>query len=95
MDDLKKYLEDVPWDSSLKLSDGKTIHSLEQLPVVLMFCDDAVFDSHVNSQKNDFANWIRDVIGYGELADKVSTIKNKEEFLKLLEQSINEIKNGT
>jgi hypothetical protein len=88
-----KYLEDVPWDNSLKLSNGKTVHGLEQLPMILKFSDEEVFNSHVTLNKNDFANWIRDVVGYAELADKILSIKTKDEFLKFMEQAIFDIKN--
>jgi hypothetical protein len=87
-----KYLEDVEWDNSLKLSNGKIVHGLEQLPMVIKFSDDEVFDSHVNDQKNDFADWIRDVIGYPELADKVLNIKRKDDFLTFMDKAIIDIK---
>jgi len=88
-----KFLEDVPWDNSLRLSNGKTVHGLEQLPMVIKFSDDEVFDSHVTADKNDFANWIRNIIGDVELADKLLTIRTKDEFLKFMEQAIIDIKN--
>jgi hypothetical protein len=88
-----KYLEDVQWDNSLKLSNGKTVHDLEQLPMVIKYSDDEVFYSHVTNEKNDFANWIRDVIGDGELADRLLSIRTKEDFLKFMEQAITDIKN--
>jgi len=88
-----KFLEDVSWDSSLKLSNGKTVHGLEQLPIVIKFSDDEVFLTHVTADKNDFANWIREVIGDVELADKLLPIKTKDEFLKFMDQAISEIKN--
>ncbi|MGV8171697.1 MAG: hypothetical protein ACP5OA_03325 [Candidatus Woesearchaeota archaeon] len=87
-----KYLEDVPWDNSLKLSNGKVVHGLEQLPMVIKFSDEEVFQSHVNDQKNDFSNWIRDIIGYKELADSLLAVKTKDEFLKFMEQAIIDIK---
>jgi len=87
-----KYLEDVPWDNSLKLSNGKTVHGLEQLPMVIKFSDDEVFANHVTDSKNDFANWIRDVIGYPELASQLLNIKTKDEFLKFMDNAINDIK---
>jgi hypothetical protein len=87
-----KYLEDVPWDNSLKLSNGKIVHDLEQLPMVIKFSDDDVFYSHVTSSKNDFANWIRDVIHDDELANQLLSIQIKEEFLTFMEQAIADIK---
>ena len=87
-----KYLDDVPWDNTLKLSNGKTVHGLEQLPLVIKFSDDEVFYSHVNEQKNDFANWIRDVIGDSELAEKLLNVKTKDDFLAFMDKSITEIK---
>ncbi|MGV8171301.1 MAG: hypothetical protein ACP5OA_01235 [Candidatus Woesearchaeota archaeon] len=90
-----KYLEDVPWEKLLKLSNGKIVHSLEQLPVVIQFSDDEVFLGHTSSQGNDFSNWIRDVIGYPELADKITGIREKEEFIRCITQAIIDIKNYT
>jgi len=87
-----KYLEDVPWDDSLRLSNGKVVHGLEQLPIVIKFSDDEVFDSHVNAEKNDFSKWVRDVIGDAELADQLMAVKTKDEFLKFMDQAIIDIK---
>ena len=39
-----------------------------------------VFAHHVNDDKNDFANWIRDVFDEPELAKKVSTKKNPKDI---------------
>jgi hypothetical protein len=88
-----KYLNDVPWEKLLRLSNGKVVHSLEQLPLVIQFSDDEVFADHVTDQKNDFSNWIKDVIGDPELAEKIFGIRSKEEFIKVIEQSVVEIKN--
>jgi len=38
-----------------------------------------IFSHHVSEAKNDFANWIREVIGEIELADQLMDINSKQD----------------
>lgn len=58
--------------------------SLEEMP-------EEVFNHHVNEHRNDFYNWIRDVIGDQELALKIKRSKTKKE----MQQHLGEIIKGT
>jgi len=61
------------------LHNGTIIKNLFELSKALDHMPQDIFTHHVNPNKNDFANWIRDVIKDKKLAEKVeSTIKNKE-----------------
>jgi hypothetical protein len=43
-----------------------------------------VWEHHVNAERNDFANWVRDVMGDRYLAHKISNVTAKDDLLKLL-----------
>ena len=50
--------------------------------------DGATFFYHVNDNKNEFANWIRDVFGNQELADKLYQEKTKQGVMKVLDSYV-------
>ena len=53
MDDPQKYFF---------LHEGGELKSLEELYIELQTMEPRVFEHHVNEERNDFANWIRDVM---------------------------------
>ncbi|OGM02085.1 hypothetical protein A3K72_00025 [Candidatus Woesearchaeota archaeon RBG_13_36_6] len=61
--------------------DGKIIKSLADLHLALKLMDEKHFYFHVNEEKNDFANWIRDVLEERELSDRIGLHKNRENVL--------------
>jgi len=61
--------------------DGKVIKSLADLHLALKLMDEKHFYFHVNEEKHDFANWIRDVLREEGLAYKVGLHKNRERVL--------------
>lgn len=66
------------------LHEGGELKSLEELYIELQTMEPRVFEHHVNAERNDFANWIRDVMGDRYLAHKLSTVTSKDEIMKLL-----------
>lgn len=71
--------------SHFKFNDGTTATNLSELLDSLKRIDDAVFRHHVNEQKNDFSNWIRDVLKENELAEDIFLLRTKEEIIKRIE----------
>jgi len=71
-------------DKRFFLKDGQILNSLEDLFQELQVMENHVFEHHVNSEKNDFANWIGDVFGDKFLAKNVQLAKDKDATLKLL-----------
>ncbi len=80
---LKKLEKDVPYDKLFRLSDGKILRNLQDLKEALQEMDDKTFYEHVNSEKNDFANWVRDLIDI-DLGDQMSSIKKRENLIHFL-----------
>jgi hypothetical protein len=61
-------LGEVSEDKRFWCHDGRVIQSLPDLKATLEQMPDEVFGYHANEAKNDFSNWVRDVIGDEKLA---------------------------
>jgi len=57
-----------------RVKDGRIVKSLKDLVDVLNQIDDETFYHHVNVEKNDFANWVRDVLQDLYLANQLRGI---------------------
>jgi len=71
-------------DQYFYLSDGRALKNLAELIQELKQMDEAVFRTHVDEGKNDFANWVRDVFGKEELASKIFRAKSKTGLARVL-----------
>jgi hypothetical protein len=58
----------IPDDKKFHFYLGPTVSSLFELKQALTMVDDASFTAHVNSEKNDIANWVEFVINDHDLA---------------------------
>ena len=67
-------------DCCFVLIDGKKARNLPQLALLMDDMPIEVFSHHVNDERNDFANWIKDVIKDVKLADQIMGIKQKEDL---------------
>ena len=78
----KKRLEaatrELKPDHFFMMVDGSTLKSLKDLLDAFETMSDDVFYYHVNEERNDFANWIRDCIGEVELAENLAKELNKD-----------------
>ncbi|MFP4402998.1 MAG: DUF5752 family protein [Nanoarchaeota archaeon] len=82
----------IPQNKKFVLADGKIISNIKELAMEIENMQDNIFYHHVNENKNDFANWIKDVIKEIKLAENLMTIKEKQEFeLKLLKHIVKNI----
>ncbi len=75
-------------DKAFYMANGRVITKLSDLPGAVESTDDNTFYYHVNSEKNDFANWIKDVFNITPLANKIKSKKNKDELVKILRSEI-------
>lgn len=84
---VRYVVEAVPDQYSFYLHDGKTIKNLSDLIHALDSMPDEIFYYHANDQKNDFSNWIRDIISEHELATSISgrnRLDTKKEIIRFL-----------
>ncbi len=62
---------------------GTTIKSLKEAPSVLAKMPKDVYNYHVNPSKNDFSNWVRDVLKMPSLANRIQHAKRQEMINKI------------
>lgn len=64
--------------------DGEVLHSLQELLYVLPHMSEASFRHHVNSERNDFYSWTRDVFNNSELAEYILKADSRSELIDVL-----------
>ncbi len=80
--------EEVEPDFYFNLVDGRIIKSVPELLDALKNMEEWVYKHHVNSQKNDFSNWIRDVYKDKKLATTLKKSKRKNTAIKKLQKEL-------
>ncbi len=81
----KQWLSSVPGDKVFYCVNGEVYNNLADLKSALDRLQNDHFVYHVNSEKNDFGNWIRDVIGDQKLAQDIRGCKTRDETLSILD----------
>jgi len=84
----KRVLSRVPESVSFWLCTNQKLFSLKELALVLKGINDDMFRYHVNRDKNDFENWISDIIQDKELAREISRIKTKETLMRKIQERV-------
>jgi hypothetical protein len=84
----KKFLADVPKEKVFYVFKGPTLKSMEQLSQFLDKMSDEQFNHHRNDSKNDFYNWVLQVIGDKKLADDLTKAKTKAATSKKVKERV-------
>ncbi len=90
--DAKKILSAVQPDKAFWVNNGPILKSLWEFAASVGKLKPEQFLHHVNRQKNDFAKWIREVIGDNTLAQRIRILKTKEAMAKAVQQRIDSLK---
>jgi tetratricopeptide (TPR) repeat protein len=77
--------DDVAPDKMLKLLNGTLVIKLKALLDEIKVLKEDEFSKHVNAEKNDFSDWIRDAIGNDKWADLADQILTKADYIAFLE----------
>lgn len=78
---VKSILSDVPGNKQFYLTNNKGIlKNLQDMENAFLDIDDATFNYHVTKDRNDFATWVKDIIGDQHLAKQLSSTKQKEKM---------------
>lgn len=86
-------LGNVSEDKRFNLANGISIANIPELYQVLKVLPNEVFSQHVNENKNDFYNWVRDVHQDSKLADDLLECGTKEAMLFCLKSNIERAEN--
>ncbi len=66
------------------LKDGTVIKNLFELSKQLDKMPEEIFSHHVNENRNDFYNWVKDVVKDKSLARKISSVKDKDKMQRYI-----------
>ena len=77
-------MADVPKEYAFRCHDGLILQSMKQLGSALNSMTDETYVFHVNTKKNDFSNWVRDIIKDGMLANDLQKATNRAQAAKLV-----------
>lgn len=78
----EKLLSDVGSGVVFFLHSGGVLKSMSELHQALKAMPKETFCFHVTKERNDFANWIRDIIGDVDLAKSLTRIRTKGTAVK-------------
>jgi len=90
--DVKRILSDVPESHmAFWFTNGTVARNIYELVNAVDSCDKSIFEYHANSEKNDFYNWILDVLGDEILAKRIKNELDQHKFVKRLRKRIKEL----
>jgi hypothetical protein len=69
---------EVPKDKYFILANGRPVKNVAELAAILDQLEDYVFNHHVQPNRNDFHNWVKDVFEDLELARKIIGVDDKK-----------------
>ena len=90
-----RALSDVPMENHFWVCDGLVLKNLDELLKAARKMKKDVFNYHANEEKNDFSNWVNDIMGDTKLAGDITKSRNKREMAKVLSQRIKWLKKKT
>jgi hypothetical protein len=89
---MKKLLGDVPDDKRFWSCDGQLLRNMAELETYLKAVSHDTFHYHANESKNDFGNWVGDVIGDEKLAQDLRKSKTQAQAARCVSERISELK---
>ncbi len=87
-EEANRRLGDVPDEKRFWCHDGKLVKNLGELEKALSDMSDETFHYHSGGGRNDFSNWIREVVVDEKLAKDLSKAKSRMQAGKAIAQRI-------
>ena len=90
--DAERLLANVPEEYVFRCYDGRTFRNMEELSQALKSMGDEGFTHHANAEKNDFRNWVKDVIKDEKLARDLAKSRDQLQAAKAVENRMSFLK---
>lgn len=81
-EDAERLLANVPEENVFICCDGRTFRNMEELSHAFSNMGNEGFAYHANTEKNDFSNWVKDVIKDEKLARDLVKSRNQSQAAK-------------
>ena len=86
--DASRFLSRVTDEKAFRCNDSCVMFDLRELARALDNMSEETFRYHANDQKNDFANWVADVIGDQELASNLRKAADKQQTHEMVSNRV-------
>jgi len=86
--DAERLLANVPEEYVFRCHDGRTFRNMEELGQAFRSMGDEGFTYHANAEKNDFSNWVKNVIKDDKLARDLAKSRDQLQAAKTVENRI-------
>ena len=83
-----RLLADVPNEYVFRCHDGLILQSMKELGNALNSTAEETYVFHANTEKNDFTNWVRDIIKDDMLSKNLQKATNRTQAAKLVASRI-------
>jgi hypothetical protein len=87
-EEANRRLWDVPDEKHFWCHDGKLLKNLGELEKALIDMRDETFHYHLGEGRNDFSDWVRDVVGDNKLANDLGKAKSRIQSSKAVARRI-------
>ena len=84
----KRFLANVPEENVFRCVNGHILRNMKELGDELKTMSDENYAFHVNMEKNDFTNWVKDIIKDERLAKDLQKSPNQTQAAKLVASRI-------
>ena len=87
----KHLLRDVEFGKSFFASNGMVYRNVKEFCQGLRKMSDETFRHHAGSGRNDFSNWLNDVVGDRVLASQITSASDRKEARQMVKQRIDSL----
>ena len=87
-DEAKKYLSDAAPEQCFWVNNGPVVKDLRELHDAFWSMTADQFAHHIRDGRNDFANWIADILSDNATAAKLKKAKTKEAAAEVIKTAL-------
>ena len=91
-DEARRFLSNAAPEQCFWVNNGPILKNLEELANALPDMSDDTFMHHANNEKNDFSNWVKDIIGDQKLANDLLSSRTRYSALAKIRNRLNSLK---
>ena len=73
-------IQEAQEEEQFVVADGRKLSNIVDLAYALDDMPNDIFNHHVNEEKNDFSNWVRDIFNENKLAEDIAKKKSQMEI---------------
>ncbi|RJQ40707.1 MAG: hypothetical protein C4555_01175 [Dehalococcoidia bacterium] len=84
----RRLLADVPEEFVFRCGNGCILHNMRELADELKSMPEETYAFHVNAEKNDFVNWVRDIIKDDTLVKALQKASSRSQAASAVENRV-------